>query len=243
MAMLMGVQNGATDFQGVRPLDLARAVENMRDTTAASNAGQIQWTDRAMDIDVEEESERALGQYASVPITFTVREVVDVAEVRSGSGRFVLRPRALEHPWVKNYDDDDGGPERWGSRFDLSCWRFFAAHVAAERVGGAVVVFRAPDVDMLRGREDVALLWDIRVAPGMRGQGVGTSLLAAVQVWSAAHGAEWLEAETQNVNVPACRFYERMGFVLREVHPNAYPGLPDEVQLLWYKRVREASGV
>ena len=60
---------------------------------------------------------------------------------------------------------------------------------------------------------------------------------------SNVHGAEWLEAETQNVNVPACRFYERMGFVLREVHPNAYPGLPDEVQLLWYKRVREGSGV
>src|SRR5262245_50578270 len=209
----------------------------MRDTTAASNARQIRWTDSAMDIDVEEESEGALGQYASVPIAFTVREVADVAAVPSAPGHFVLRPGALEHPWVKNYDDD-GGPERWGSRFDLSCWRFFAARVAGERVGGAAVVFRAPDVDMLRSREDVALLWDIRVAPAMRGQGVGASLLAAVQAWSVAHRAEWLEVETQNVNVAACRFYERMGFVLREVHPNAYRTLPDEVQLLWYKRLQ-----
>jgi len=195
-----------------------------------------------MDIDVEEESERALGQYARVPITFTVRETADVVEVPPASGHLVLRPRVLEQPWVKDYDDD-GGPETWGSRFDLSSWRFFAARVAGERVGGAVVVFRAADVDMLRGREDVALLWDIRVAPAARGQGVGAALVAAAQAWSAAHGAEWLEVETQNVNVPACRFYERMGFVLREVHRHAYPSLPDEVQLLWYKRVRDGSAM
>lgn len=212
----------------------------MRDTATVSNAGHIRLTDRNMDIDVEEEIERTLGRYASVPIAFTVREVADVAKVPSASGHFVLRPRILQQPWVKDYDDD-GGPETWGSRFDLSSWQFFAARAAGERVGGAVVVFRAPDVDMLRGRDDVALLWDIRVAPAMRGQGVGAALVAAVQSWSAAHGAEWLEVETQTVNVPACRFYERMGFVLREAHPNAYPSLPDEVQLLWYKRVREGS--
>jgi ribosomal protein S18 acetylase RimI-like enzyme len=109
--------------------------------------------------------------------------------------------------------------------------------VAGERVGGAAVVFRAPGVEMLRGRQDVALLWDIRVAPEMRGRGVGAALVAAVEARAAAHGAAWIEVETQNVNVPACRFYERMGFTLREVHPHAYPTLPNEVQLLWHKRI------
>jgi len=28
-----------------------------------------------------------------------------------------------------------------------------------------------------------------------------------------------------------------IGFVLRAVNPFAYPGLPDETQLLWYKRL------
>jgi GNAT superfamily N-acetyltransferase len=187
-------------------------------------------------IDVKEERATALAEYARTPIAFTVREVADVIRAPGAPGRFVLRPRRIEQPYVKNYDVD-GGPEAWASRFDLSHWHVFAAHVDGERVGGAALVFRAPGVDMLRGRQDVALLWDVRVAPEMRGRGVGAALMAAVEAWSDAHGADWIEVETQNVNVPACRFYERTGFVLREVHPHAYPTLPDEVQLLWHKRV------
>jgi GNAT superfamily N-acetyltransferase len=187
-------------------------------------------------VDVEEERMPALAQYAQVPIAFAVREVAEVIEAPDRRGTFALRPRVIEQPYVKDYDDD-GGPEAWALRFDLSHWRFFAAGVAGERVGGAAVVFRAPDVDMLRGRQEVALLWDIRVTPAMRGRGVGAALVAAVEAWGATHGAEWLEVETQNVNVPACRFYERMGFVLREAHPQAYANLPDEVQFLWHKRM------
>ena len=187
-----------------------------------------------MTVDVEEERAPALAEYARVPIAFTVREVVDVVQFPSGRETFVLQPRVVEQPYVKDYDDN-GGPEAWASRFDLSHWRFFAARVAGERVGGAAVVFRSPDVNMLRGRQDVALLWDIRVAPAVRGQGVGAALVAAVEAWSAAHGVEWLEVETQNVNVPACRFYAALGCELRVVLEDAYPQCPGEAQLLWYK--------
>jgi GNAT superfamily N-acetyltransferase len=83
----------------------------------------------------------------------------------------------------------------------------------------------------------VALLWDIRVDPASRGRGVGRALLAAVEAWAVTHGATWLEVETQNINAPACRFYERNAFVLRAVDPFAYPRLPAETQLLWYKRL------
>jgi GNAT superfamily N-acetyltransferase len=189
-----------------------------------------------MTVDVEEERTPALTEYARVPIAFTVREVADVVEAPNARQTFALRARVIEQPYVKDYDGD-GGPAAWASRFDLSHWRFFAARAAGERVGGAAVVLRAPDVDMLRGRQDVALLWDIRVAPEMRGRGVGAALVAGAEAWSAAHGAAWIEVETQNVNVPACRFYERMGFVLREVHAHAYASRPDEVQLLWHKRI------
>jgi ribosomal protein S18 acetylase RimI-like enzyme len=41
--------------------------------------------------------------------------------------------------------------------------------------------------------------------------------------------------ETQQINVPACRFYQRHGFVLETVRPDVYPGLPEEVQLRWAK--------
>jgi GNAT superfamily N-acetyltransferase len=185
-------------------------------------------------IDVVEETRPDLAEYATVAIAFTVREVVEYAS--TPAGRFALSHRSIARPWVKNYDDD-GGPEAWQSRFDLSYWRFFVARANGARVGGAAVVHRAPDIDMLHARRDVALLWDIRVSPEMRGQGVGTALMSAVEGWAATYGAEWLEVETQNINAPACRFYERHGFEVREVNPDAYPTLPHEVQLVWYKRV------
>jgi GNAT superfamily N-acetyltransferase len=188
-----------------------------------------------MIVDIVEETRPDLAEYATIPIAFAVREAFDVVAA-SGTGPFALRPRSVEQPWVKNYDDD-GGPERWGTRFDLAHWRFFAARMNGKRIGGAVVVFRAPDFEMSGGRLDVAIVWDIRVDPGVRRRGVGAALMAAVEAWSLAQGAEWLEVETQNINVAACRFYASQGFELRAVNPNAYPTLPDEIQLLWYKRL------
>jgi GNAT superfamily N-acetyltransferase len=90
---------------------------------------------------------------------------------------------------------------------------------------------------MLEGRDDIALLWDIRVAPTARRRGVGAALFRAAEAWARARGAAWLKVETQNVNAPACRFYVRQGCTLGAVHRFAYPALPDEVQLLWYKRL------
>ena len=48
------------------------------------------------------------------------------------------------------------------------------------------------------------------------------------------HGAE---GETQNTNVPACRFYAAAGLVLSEANAGAYRAFPDEVQLIWRKRI------
>ena len=90
---------------------------------------------------------------------------------------------------------------------------------------------------MLAERPDVALLWDIRVTPDARGLGIGSALVAHVEAWADAHGATWLEVETQAINGPACRFYARHGFVLEAVNRGAYAELPDETQLLWYKRL------
>ena len=190
-----------------------------------------------MRIDVVEEGSGTLTEYARIPIAFDVREVFDVEELPGSPGEFRLTVRPVVPPYVKNYDDDGGGPETWDERFDLSHWRFFVARVNGSRVGGAAVVARAPDVEMLAGRSDVAILWDIRVAPSARRHGVGAALVATVEAWSAAHGARWLEVETQNINVPACRFYERQGFTLRNVNRSAYSSLPSEIQLLWYKHL------
>jgi GNAT superfamily N-acetyltransferase len=187
-------------------------------------------------VEVAADPTAALREYAGVPMAFEVRSVLDVAEQDAGPARFVLTERRLDAPYVKDYDSIPGEhPAGWAERFDVSRWGVFAAWVEGRRVGGAVVAFRTPGLDMLEGRDDLAVLWDIRVAPEARGQGVGSALFRAVEAWARGRGCRRLKVETQNVNVAACRFYARQGCVLTSAHRDVYPGLPGEVQLLWYK--------
>ncbi len=83
------------------------------------------------------------------------------------------------------------------------------------------------------------MLWDIRVSPGERRAGIGSALFRAAGNWARARGCEWLAMETQNVNVAACHFYQKMGCTLGAIDRFAYPGLPGEVQLLWWKALAE----
>jgi GNAT superfamily N-acetyltransferase len=187
-----------------------------------------------VNVEVREEPIAALAEHARVPIAFTVESLLEVSTVEVGLGGLALRERALRPARVKDYDALDG-PLRWPRRFDVSRWGLLGAHDGVRRVGGAVIAFDTPALDLLEGRRDLAFLWDIRVAPEQRGRGVGRALLAAVEAWAGVRACRRLGVETQNVNVPACRFYARAGFELGAVRRYAYPELPDEVQLLWYK--------
>lgn len=123
---------------------------------------------------------------------------------------------------------------RWQQFGDISHWGFFAAHDAGRRVGGAVVAHRSPAVRMLEGRTDLAVLWDIRVAPSHRRHGVGSRLLQAAARFAWDQGCTVLKVESQSTNPAACRFYAKHGFKLGGVRQGAYADLPDEIQLLWY---------
>jgi GNAT superfamily N-acetyltransferase len=189
-----------------------------------------------MDIEISEEPMTALAEHARIAIAFEVRCVLDVAVQNHGPGAAFLEERTLDVPYVKDYDAGNGDSlAQLAERFDLSNWGLIAARSGGRRVGGAVVAFNTPGINMLEGRSDLALLWDIRVAPEVRGEGVGAALFRAVETWAGSRGCRQLEVETQNINVPACRFYQRQGCVLGGIGRFAYPELPDEIQLLWYK--------
>jgi GNAT superfamily N-acetyltransferase len=100
-----------------------------------------------------------------------------------------------------------------------------------------VIAFDTPHLFMLEGRRDVAALWDLRVHPEFRGVGVGRVLVEAAEAWATQRGCRRLKIETQNVNVRACRFYVRQGYVLGSVNRFAYDGLPDEAQLVYVKQL------
>ncbi len=112
-----------------------------------------------------------------------------------------------------------------------------SAHEAGRRIGGAVVAFKTPDVRMLEGRSDLAVLWDIRVRPEAGSAGIGSLLFCAVEAWARDRSCRTLKAETQNTNMPACRFYRRMGCTLGAIDRFAHADLPDEVQLMWFKEL------
>ena len=189
-------------------------------------------------IRVVEDPTAGLADYGTIPIAFQVTTVFDVLVRGTRQEEFELVRRQLAVPYMKDYDAIAGGhPTEWPKRFDLSNWGIFAAHAAGRRVGGAAVAFNTPDLEMLNGRSDIAALWDIRVAPDARGQGIGSALFNAAERWARARGCRELRIETQNINVAACRFYQRQGCVLVTADPSAYPGLPDETQLIWEKKL------
>jgi len=141
-------------------------------------------------------------------------------------------------PYLKDYDStDEDGPSEWAEQWDLSHWGLLSAFPRGQRVGGVVLAFDTEGLDLLVGRKDLALLWDIRVRTDSRRKGLGQALFLAACQWARTRGCRWLKAETQNVNVPACQFYARQGCVLGSVDRFAYPLLPDEAQLMWYKSI------
>src|SRR5947207_15621506 len=155
-----------------------------------------------MTIDLAEEPMTALGEYALLPIAFPVDQVVDVAA--RAEGGFALSARRLEVPYVKDYDAVAGeGPLHWSRCFDVSNWALFTARVAGSRVGGAAVAFDTPGLTMLEGRRDLAVLWDIRVGPNARGQGIGSALFEKVEAGPCAQlsSAQGRDAEHQCAGV------------------------------------------
>ena len=179
-----------------------------------------------------------LAEHGSISIAFRVERVLALRLVDGGLGGMALTETVVPQPWVKDYDDIEGeGPTRWARRFDVRNWGLVAAFDGAARVGGAVIAYDSPGVNLRRGRRDRAILWDLRVGSEVRGQGVGTALFQAAEGWARERGVGTLEVETQNINVPACRFYRSVGCTLASIDTRAYPDLPDEAQLMWTKRL------
>jgi len=74
----------------------------------------------------------------------------------------------------------------------------------------------------------VALLDELYVAPGLRGRGLGSALLAAAEAVTRQRGGELLEINVDGDDSVARRFYERHGY------SNSEPG--EHQPLLYYYR-------
>ena len=183
---------------------------------------------------IVEESAAVLPEYGLVPIAFWVRSRLRVELVHGGLGGVLLVEEQVD-PYLKDYDDIRGeGPAYWLETFDLSRWGVLSAFEGSQRIGGAVVAWNTPAANMLEGRDDLAALWDLRVHPEHRGRGIGHQLFDCAVAWARGRRCSWFKVETQNINVPACRFYARQGCELGAINLHAYGDASDEAQLLWH---------
>lgn len=196
-----------------------------------------------MMIKIQDVNANKLSQYQQIPIAFKVESIFQVQLVNNGLGGIVLREKKAIPSYIKNYDSDDANePKSWPKRFDIRNWGIFLAFKGKRHVGGAVVAFKTPGVYMLNGRNDLAVLWDIRVHPDFRGFRIGTKLFNHAVNWSKKRGCQQLKVETQNVNVPACYFYEAQGCQLGSINRYGYFGHPasgNEVMFLWYLNLKD----
>lgn len=185
-------------------------------------------------MEVRLETARNLPSYSRISIAFTVYSIFDIVPVQNGLAGLSLSERKLDVPFVKDYDREEaGGPINWPERFDIRNWALFLAYENELPIGGTAVAWNTLGLDMLQGRKDIALIWDLRIAPEWRHRGVGRQLFVAAREWAKSKGCTEIRVETQNINIPACRFYASQGFGLFSIDPLAYPNLPNETQLLW----------
>lgn len=109
---------------------------------------------------VSEHGPEALAEYCKVPISFWVREQF---ELQDGS---LVGPVAIDAPWFKDYDaEPEERPDRYAERFEVSNWRVLLAEDGDLRLGGAVLAYLSPGLNLLEGRDDLVHVIDLRVAP------------------------------------------------------------------------------
>ena len=177
--------------------------------------------------------------YDKVEMKVRVEEIYEVVIKDLDGISFIKRAVA---PYIKDFSGH-ANYKRWNQQFDLSNWHFFMAFDGEKPVGGAVLCCNSAELHMLEGREDLGILWDIRVDSAYKRRGVGGKLFDMVMTKAKGLGLCQLKIECQNNNVPAAAFYFKQGAHLGAVNRYAYYGDADEeVQFLLYLNI-EAAGV
>ncbi len=176
-------------------------------------------------------------QYDQIPMIVHVSSYYRIVKHDRGLGGFALVETPVK-PYIKDFRTvDDESISSWEKEWDISTWAFFMAFDGERPVGGATVATRTKEINMLSGRDDLAVLWDIRVADAYNHQGVGQALFDMAVNWSREQGLVQMKIECQNNNIPAVKFYHKQGTILAAIDEYVYYNDPEcrhEVQLIWY---------
>jgi len=172
-----------------------------------------------------------LEEYDKIPFYYDTDKKYELKRIDNGLGGILLELVDVP-PYHKDFGERS---KRWKELFDLFNWKFFAAfNEREEMIAGCTLVSRTPNCNMLEGRDDLAILWDIRVAKEYRHMGIGQKLFDMAKEQAQKNGFKQLKVECQNTNPAAVNFYHKQGMKLCAINEYAYPDSPNEAQLLWY---------
>lgn len=189
--------------------------------------------------DIQVISVHELQRYSLIPMKIEVTSVFEVSGDEEGVDGAVFTERPVER-YEKDFDQIEP-PHSWAEQFGTDNWGFLLAVTREEDgitqdIGCAAIAWNSPSLDMLEGRTDLSILWDIRVRPDHWGQGIGAALFQAAAEWSKERGCQAMRVESQNTNVRAHRFYESQGSRIVSIDRQAYrdhQAVRDEIQIIW----------
>ena len=191
-----------------------------------------------MPIQIVEAGVEALAEFATISPAFEVRSRYRVEQADRGLGGLRLVEEPVDQPSIKDYDSGGELPTDWRGMFDLSSWALLLARDDTRPVGGLVIAYSAQGMPMfgLEARAELAAVWDIRIDREYRRRGIGSELFRMAATWARERECTQLAVETQNINMPACRFYASQGCHLGQVSLHGYEGTSGqgEVMLVWY---------
>ena len=81
---------------------------------------------------------------------------------------------------------------KFSEKFNITNWAFFMAFDYEEPIGAVTIASRTADVRMLDGRDDMTVLWDIRVSDTYKHQGIGQKLFNLAVEWSRSNVSDKL---------------------------------------------------
>lgn len=126
---------------------------------------------------------------------------------------FTIRPaEKRDRNWIAQYLD-----KHWGSTRIVSRGQVYLAHL----LPGFIAMQDEKPVGLITYRVDGEQCEIVSFNSDIEGQGIGTALIEAVKQTVTEEGCKRLWLITTNDNMRALRFYQKRGFALAAVYPNA----------------------
>ena len=173
--------------------------------------------------------------YDEIPMLVHVNSHYTLEKINNGLGGFTINEVNVKK-YIKDLSKYEIACE-YEQSFDISNWVFFMAFDEDIPVGAVTIVSKTDNVNMLEKRNDISVLWDIRVADDYKHKGIGQKLFDKATKWSRQQGFIQMKIECQNNNVPACKFYHKQGAILCKIDEYAYlldESCKGEIQFIWY---------